>query len=90
MSESFDSTTYVSSLIGNVDTKQPLPSSRQNLEDALLKLNSGLSVIDKELNSQVASHHEELLNQVTTLKDLEDMLQVVKSGVDTLQSSVDK
>jgi len=39
---------------------------------------------------QVVSHHEELLNQVTNVKELESMLQVVTGGVNSLQLSIDR
>jgi hypothetical protein len=39
---------------------------------------------------QVALHHEELLSQVKNLKELETILEVVRTGVESLQSSLEK
>eukprot|EP01114_Cavostelium_apophysatum_P021150 TRINITY_DN7293_c0_g1_i1.p1 TRINITY_DN7293_c0_g1~~TRINITY_DN7293_c0_g1_i1.p1 ORF type:complete len:805 (-),score=214.23 TRINITY_DN7293_c0_g1_i1:12-2381(-) len=79
LSEEFDSTKYISTTIKS-----------SSIDDSISQLSDGLSIIDKELNLQVASHHEELLSQVTNIRDLESMLEVVRSSVDSLQLSVDK
>lgn len=77
--QDFDSASYTSSVI-----------KAANIGEALSRLNLALNQLDKELNSQVVAHHEELLSQVNNVKDLETMLQVITSGVDSLQLSVNR
>eukprot|EP01116_Phalansterium_solitarium_P022764 TRINITY_DN763_c0_g1_i1.p1 TRINITY_DN763_c0_g1~~TRINITY_DN763_c0_g1_i1.p1 ORF type:complete len:766 (+),score=293.31 TRINITY_DN763_c0_g1_i1:171-2468(+) len=77
--EPFDASAYTSHTVRS-----------SSVRDALAGLSRGLSQLDHELNSQVAAHHEELLGQVSTVSQLESMLEVVRGGVDSLQASIDK
>eukprot|EP01117_Protostelium_nocturnum_P020411 TRINITY_DN9165_c0_g1_i2.p1 TRINITY_DN9165_c0_g1~~TRINITY_DN9165_c0_g1_i2.p1 ORF type:complete len:748 (-),score=194.71 TRINITY_DN9165_c0_g1_i2:48-2291(-) len=69
-------------------TSQAIKSGQIN--ENLSILSSSLNSLDKELNSQVSLHHEELLQQVNNVKDLESMLNTIQSGVDKLHSNVSK
>jgi len=75
----FNSTAYTSLAIKSGAVKETLQT-----------LSSALGVLDKELNSQVSLHHEELLHQVSNVKDLEKMLEGIQIGVDTLQQNISR
>ncbi|KAF6152472.1 hypothetical protein GIB67_035540 [Kingdonia uniflora] len=52
------------------------------------KLEEGIRLLEKQLRSEVLSRHDDLLAQLTSIKDAESALSVVRSGISTLQSSV--
>eukprot|EP01006_Ploeotia_vitrea_P029063 TRINITY_DN61668_c0_g1_i1.p1 TRINITY_DN61668_c0_g1~~TRINITY_DN61668_c0_g1_i1.p1 ORF type:complete len:851 (+),score=78.41 TRINITY_DN61668_c0_g1_i1:76-2628(+) len=52
------------------------------------KINTGLKCVEEKLHSEVSDHHEELMNQVTSLREIDQKLDTVKTNVSTLQSSV--
>lgn len=52
------------------------------------KLNEGISLLEKQLRSEVILRHEQLLQQLGSLRDTEAVLAVVRAGVDSLQASV--
>ncbi|XP_042478504.1 conserved oligomeric Golgi complex subunit 5 [Macadamia integrifolia] len=52
------------------------------------KLEEGIRLLEKQLRSEVLSRHDDLLGQLSSLKDAESSLSVVRSGISTLQSSV--
>ncbi|KAJ8626872.1 hypothetical protein MRB53_020179 [Persea americana] len=54
------------------------------------KLEDGIRLLEKQLRSEVLSRHDDLLAQLSSLKDAESALSVVRSGISTLQSSVRK
>ncbi|PRP84475.1 hypothetical protein PROFUN_08060 [Planoprotostelium fungivorum] len=73
----FNSSSYTSNAIKSGSVKETLQT-----------LSSSLGALDKELSSQVSLHHEELLHQVSNVRELEDMLQVIQIGIDSLQQSI--
>ncbi|PIA41525.1 hypothetical protein AQUCO_02200151v1 [Aquilegia coerulea] len=52
------------------------------------KLEEGIRLLEKQLRSEVLSRHDDLLSQLSSLKDAESALSIVRSGITTLQSSV--
>ncbi|KAL5999285.1 Conserved oligomeric Golgi complex subunit [Asimina triloba] len=52
------------------------------------KLEDGIHLLEKQLRSEVLSRHDDLLAQLSSLKDAESALSVVRSGISNLQSSV--
>eukprot|EP01103_Thecamoeba_quadrilineata_P007480 TRINITY_DN17354_c0_g1_i1.p1 TRINITY_DN17354_c0_g1~~TRINITY_DN17354_c0_g1_i1.p1 ORF type:complete len:764 (+),score=135.41 TRINITY_DN17354_c0_g1_i1:36-2327(+) len=77
---SFVPTTYTRSVI---KTASNTPNARETLTQSIKKL-------DDELIVMVTNHYEELLVQVSNIKDLESILDVIKSGIDGLQESVQR
>ncbi|PIK33380.1 putative conserved oligomeric Golgi complex subunit 5, partial [Apostichopus japonicus] len=45
---------------------------------------------DKELHTQVANHHEDLLSQATGIENLEGVLQMMQTRIHALQTAVDR
>jgi hypothetical protein len=60
------------------------------LSAELTQLSRAVGVIDVELNAQVASNHESLLQHVSAIRELEHTLGLVTTGVDALQQSIDR
>ncbi|XP_077231975.1 Golgi transport complex protein-like protein isoform X1 [Tasmannia lanceolata] len=52
------------------------------------KLEDGIHLLEKQLRSEVLSRHDDLLAQLSSLKEAESALSTVRSGISTLQSSV--
>ncbi|KAK9150912.1 hypothetical protein Syun_009221 [Stephania yunnanensis] len=52
------------------------------------KLDDGIRLLEKQLRSEVLSRHHDLLAQLSSLKDAESALSVVRSGIAKLQASV--
>lgn len=61
-----------------------------SLSTELTQLSKGVALIDAELNAQVASNHESLFEHVSAIKELEQTLGLVTTGVDALQQSIDR
>lgn len=61
-----------------------------SLSSELSLLSKGVALIDSELNAQVATNHESLLEHVSAIKELEQTLGLVTTGVDALQQSIDR
>lgn len=75
--QKFDDVEYVSRVV------------RENqAESSLTKLKTGVSKLDQEINSQVATHYGKLLTQVNNLNDVQQMLDTVKMGVGKLEASI--
>lgn len=54
------------------------------------KLAEGIRLLEKQLRNEVYSRHDELIQQLWSLKDAEGVLNIVKSGVSSLQGSVQR
>jgi len=79
LEEEFDVARFTSSVIAS-----------GTVSSSLEKINSGMQRLDKELYSQVVGHHEDLIKQVSNIKDLESILKVISKGVDGIQGSINK
>nr|CAB3232560.1 conserved oligomeric Golgi complex subunit 5 [Phallusia mammillata] len=60
------------------------------ISQRLAQLVDGISMLDKELQSQIASRHEDLLAQATGIESLEGVLTMMQSRISSLQSAVDR
>eukprot|EP00897_Mesotaenium_endlicherianum_P004801 jgi/Mesen1/4349/ME000022S03639 len=54
------------------------------------KLNEGIQLLERQLRNEVVLRHGELLQQLSSLKDTESVLAVVRAGVESLQASVQR
>ncbi|CAO2812836.1 unnamed protein product [Amaranthus hypochondriacus] len=53
-------------------------------------LQDGIHLLEKQLRSEVLSHHDHLFAQLSSLRDAESSLSVIRSCVQSLQSSVNR
>ena len=77
MKDNFDPTTYSSTVL-----------HRGHASEASRRLAEGIDVLESELREEVTTRYNELLLQVSSLKDSETALATVKSGVSALQMSI--
>ncbi|XP_048587951.1 conserved oligomeric Golgi complex subunit 5 isoform X2 [Nematostella vectensis] len=75
----FDAKAYANSVIQS-----------RAISDSLSKLADGITLLDKELHSQVVCHHEDLLQQATGIETLEGVLQMMQSRINSLMASVQR
>ncbi|KAH9576128.1 hypothetical protein CY35_01G146200 [Sphagnum magellanicum] len=54
------------------------------------KLQEGIQLLEKQLRSEVFFRHDELLQQLSSLKETESVLTVVRAGVESLQASTQR
>lgn len=54
------------------------------------KLQEGIQLLEKQLRSEVFLRHDELLQQLSSLKETESVLTVVRAGVESLQASTQR
>lgn len=54
------------------------------------KLQEGIQLLEKQLRSEVFLRHDELLQQLSSLKETESVLTVVRAGVESLQASAQR
>ncbi|GAB4846170.1 hypothetical protein Ancab_025168 [Ancistrocladus abbreviatus] len=52
------------------------------------KIQDGIRLLEKELRSEVLSRHDDLFSQLSSLRDAESALAIVRLAVSTLQTSV--
>ncbi|KAK9065273.1 hypothetical protein SSX86_016656 [Deinandra increscens subsp. villosa] len=52
------------------------------------KIQDGIRLLEKQLRSEVLSRHDDLLSQLSSVKDADSSLSSIRSAVSTLQSSV--
>eukprot|EP00002_Diphylleia_rotans_P041079 TRINITY_DN9902_c0_g1_i1.p1 TRINITY_DN9902_c0_g1~~TRINITY_DN9902_c0_g1_i1.p1 ORF type:complete len:849 (+),score=175.63 TRINITY_DN9902_c0_g1_i1:59-2605(+) len=62
--------------------------SQGSVEDTLSKLTSGIARLETDISQAVGHHYDSLLKQVTTIHDLEKLLQQVRISVASLQASL--
>ncbi|XP_039251154.2 conserved oligomeric Golgi complex subunit 5-like [Styela clava] len=60
------------------------------ISQRLAQLVDGISILDKELQSQIATRHEDLLAQATGIESLEGVLNMMQTRILSLQSAVDR
>ncbi|KAG0626188.1 hypothetical protein M758_2G109200 [Ceratodon purpureus] len=54
------------------------------------KLQEGIQLLERQLRSEVFLRHDELLEQLSSLKETESVLTVVRAGVESLQASTQR
>eukprot|EP00112_Aurelia_sp_Birch-Aquarium-sp1_P024876 Seg803.12 transcript_id=Seg803.12/GoldUCD/mRNA.D3Y31 product="Conserved oligomeric Golgi complex subunit 5" protein_id=Seg803.12/GoldUCD/D3Y31 len=79
LDDSFDPRSYANTIIQS-----------RAIGESLAKLADGVSLLDKELHDQVASHHEDLLSQATGIETLESVLQSIQGRIHSLKTSVER
>ncbi|XP_071714797.1 conserved oligomeric Golgi complex subunit 5-like [Rutidosis leptorrhynchoides] len=52
------------------------------------KIQDGIHLLEKQLRSEVLSRHDDLLSQLSSVKDADSSLSTIRSAVSSLQSSV--
>jgi len=62
----------------------------QLIGQSLGKLADGISLINKEILTQVSDHHEDLLSQATGIETLEGVLHTIQSRIQSLGKAVDR
>eukprot|EP00241_Pyramimonas_parkeae_P023507 CAMPEP_0114301796 /NCGR_PEP_ID=MMETSP0059-20121206/14308_1 /TAXON_ID=36894 /ORGANISM="Pyramimonas parkeae, Strain CCMP726" /LENGTH=296 /DNA_ID=CAMNT_0001424579 /DNA_START=116 /DNA_END=1002 /DNA_ORIENTATION=+ len=77
LDDSFDATSYARSVL----TQSTAAASNRALED-------GLGALDTELRAEVVTRHDQLLMQVSGLRETETSLAAVSTGVANLQAAV--
>ncbi|CAG5125041.1 unnamed protein product, partial [Candidula unifasciata] len=60
------------------------------ISEQLGKLAEGISLLDKEIHSQIVSHHEDLLSQATGVETLEGVLQMMQTRIQSLLAAMDR
>eukprot|EP00850_Spirogloea_muscicola_P018813 SM000176S03144 [mRNA] locus=s176:243275:249137:+ [translate_table: standard] len=75
----FNATTFASQVLS---TGSALASSK--------KLSEGIALLERQLRVEVVMRHDELLQQLSSLKDTESVLAIVRAGIDSLQASVQR
>ncbi|XP_052679211.1 conserved oligomeric Golgi complex subunit 5-like isoform X3 [Crassostrea angulata] len=60
------------------------------ISDQLSKLAEGISLLDREIHSQIVAHHEDLLSQATGVETLEGVLQMMQSRIQSLLAAMDR
>ncbi|KAK7101689.1 conserved oligomeric Golgi complex subunit 5-like isoform X2 [Littorina saxatilis] len=60
------------------------------ISQQLGKLAEGISLLDKEIHTQIVDHHEDLLSQATSVETLEGVLQMMQTRTQSLLSAMDR
>ncbi|KAL3853402.1 hypothetical protein ACJMK2_016944 [Sinanodonta woodiana] len=60
------------------------------ITEQLSKLAEGISLLDKEIHSQIVSRHEDLLSQATGVETLEGVLQMMQTRIQSLLAAMDR
>ncbi|KAJ3005924.1 Conserved oligomeric Golgi complex subunit, partial [Thoreauomyces humboldtii] len=85
--DDFDSTQYANRVI---QAPPDSPFYGMDITTSLAKLSFGIEHLNKHIQEQVTTHYEDLLQQVTGLSRIEEILLTVKQGVGSLNSSFDR
>ena len=65
-------------------------SSSGDVSAALSKLSNGVDSLNRQLRSEINTHHASLLVQAGSVSSLEDSLRQIRGGLDEVESSVDR
>eukprot|EP00899_Mesostigma_viride_P002929 jgi/Mesvir1/12637/Mv02193-RA.1 len=79
LSPDFDATEFASRVLATGQAQQ-----------CSATLGEGIRVLEKELRSEVIERHQELLQQVGSLKETENVLGIVRAGASSLQASIQR
>lgn len=60
------------------------------IAEQLSKLAEGISLLDREIHSQIVAHHDDLLSQATGVETLEGVLQMMQTRIQSLLSAMDR
>ncbi|EGN99797.1 hypothetical protein SERLA73DRAFT_106606 [Serpula lacrymans var. lacrymans S7.3] len=67
-----------------------LEPAREDISVAISKLNLGIDDVSKQIKNVVTNHHEQLLEQATSVNDLSGSLTSVRRGLSELDTSLEK
>ncbi|KAI0036874.1 Golgi transport complex subunit 5-domain-containing protein [Vararia minispora EC-137] len=67
-----------------------IDTAREDISVAIGKLDTGIEDVSRQIKNVVTVHHEDLLIQAASLGDLESSFGSVRSGLDELDTSLDK
>ncbi|KAK3103853.1 hypothetical protein FSP39_022425, partial [Pinctada imbricata] len=79
LDEDFDVTGYANNVI-----------QVKVISEQLSKLAEGISLLDKEIHSQIVAHHDDLLSQATGVETLEGVLQMMQTRIQSLLAAMDR
>ncbi|KAL3695831.1 hypothetical protein R1sor_009907 [Riccia sorocarpa] len=79
LSDDFNAAQFASEALGS-----------ESASAASEKLEEGIRLLEKQLRNEVFFRHDQLLQQLSTLKETESVLAVVRAGVEGLQGSVQR
>ncbi|KAK8780869.1 hypothetical protein V5799_017800 [Amblyomma americanum] len=87
-----DDAVYKQFLLDDFDAKSVACNAIQDLSISqhLSKLATGISLLDKELHSQVSAHYEDLLAQASGIETLEGALQTMCASIQNLQATSER
>ncbi|ESO82323.1 hypothetical protein LOTGIDRAFT_198052 [Lottia gigantea] len=60
------------------------------ISEQLGKLAEGISLLDREIHSQIVTHHGDLLSQATSVETLEGVLQMMQTRIQSLLAAMDR
>ncbi|XP_071153138.1 conserved oligomeric Golgi complex subunit 5-like isoform X1 [Mytilus edulis] len=60
------------------------------ISEQLSKLAEGISLLDKQIHSQIVAHHDDLLSQATGVETLEGVLQMMQTRIQSLLAAMDR
>ncbi|KAI9099496.1 Golgi transport complex subunit 5-domain-containing protein [Phlyctochytrium arcticum] len=85
--EDFDASQYANRVI---QAPADSPFRGMDIATSLAKLSFAVEHLNKHIQEQVTNHYEDLLEQVTGLSQMEDVLATVKTGLGSLNDSFDR
>ncbi|XP_021370975.1 conserved oligomeric Golgi complex subunit 5-like [Mizuhopecten yessoensis] len=62
----------------------------QAIAEQLSKLAEGISLLDREIHSQIVARHDDLLSQATGVETLEGVLQMMQTRIQSLLAAMDR
>ncbi|RUS18936.1 Golgi transport complex subunit 5-domain-containing protein [Endogone sp. FLAS-F59071] len=89
LADNFDANAYANATInGSLDGSSGGDGS--DVATALAKLSFSVDSLNKQIQDQVASHYEDLLQQVSGIRELENVLAAVKKNIEGLNVSLER
>ncbi|XP_064606457.1 conserved oligomeric Golgi complex subunit 5-like [Liolophura sinensis] len=87
-----DDETFKQFLEEDFDVKAHSNKAIQSLaiSDHLGKLSEGITLLDKEIHSQIVAHHGDLLSQASGVETLEGVLQMMQTRIQSLLTAMDR
>ncbi|KAL4267054.1 Conserved oligomeric Golgi complex subunit 5 [Pleurotus pulmonarius] len=87
----FDPNEFANSILsGDALKSQAEPPAKEDISEAIAKLDAGVDDVSKQIKGLVTDHHQELLAQVARANDLGSSITSVRSGLAELDRSMEK
>ncbi|KAL5014542.1 hypothetical protein ScPMuIL_008812 [Solemya velum] len=76
----------------HLDVKAYANNTIQSLQivDQLTRLAEGISLLDRDIHTQIVEHHEDLLSQATGVETLEGVLQMMQTRIQSLLAAMER